>query len=92
MRAKKTKSVDSTIVKKAWDRVFDGWKLEDIETLHREGWRHCKELSIESGHNFQLVFRRMSMLCDKGVFEKKSANILLKDRVRLVTFFRPIKK
>ena len=92
MREKKTKSVDSPSITKAWAEFFKSTAACDTEELKKQGWMTNSEIEkkviLEGSAGRQVAenaFRR-------GVMEKKAVKIMLNGKRQKVNFYRPIAK
>lgn len=89
MRKKERPPVATAHITDAWAKVFEDSKIEDIEGLHSQGWRHIYELAESCGRDAQYMKRKLESEVQAGRFEHKSAKVLRKGQVRELFFFRP---
>jgi predicted transcriptional regulator len=90
MRKKIRTTVASANITDAWAKVFEDSKVEDIEDLKRQGWRHVYELAESCGRDRQYMQRKLESEVQAGRFERKSARVVRKTQVRQLLFFRPV--
>ena len=89
MRKKTQPAVASTNIAAAWARVFEDAKVDDIEELHREGWRSCYDVAEQSGRCRNTTSKALDQHVNAGRFEKKLAKIKLGAQTKTVSFYRP---
>lgn len=89
MRKTKKPTVASANITDAWAKVFEDSKIEDIEELQRQGWRHIYELAESCKRDTQYMKRKLESEVQAGRFERKSAKVVRKGQVRELFFFRP---
>jgi predicted transcriptional regulator len=89
MRTKKRPTVATANITDAWAKVFEDSKVEDIEDLRRQGWRHVYELAESCGRDRQYMQRKLESEVTAGRFECKRTKVFRKNQVRELLFFRP---
>jgi predicted transcriptional regulator len=92
MRKKTQSAVASADITAAWARVFEEAKIDDIEQLHREGWRSVYEIAEESGRTRNTIAGALDSEVRAGRFEKKLAKIKHGTQTKQVCFYRPLVK
>ena len=92
MRTKTQSAVASANITAAWARVFEEAKIDDIEQLHREGWRSVYEIAEESGRSRNTIAVALDSEVRAGRFEKKLAKIKRVTQTKQICFYRPIVK
>jgi predicted transcriptional regulator len=92
MRKKTQSPLASTDITAAWARVFEEAKIDDIEQLHREGWRSCHDVAEQSGRCRNTTSKALDQQVNAGLFEKKLAKIKLGAQTKTVSFYRPLVK
>jgi len=89
MRTKKRPTVATANITDAWAKVFEEAKTDDIEQLHRDGWRNIYDVAEQSGRDRQTILRKLEAEVIAGRFEKKSARVKRSTQVRQMFFYRP---
>lgn len=92
MRKKTQPAVASANITAAWARVFEEAKIDDIEQLHREGWRSVYEIAEESGRTRNTIAAALDSEVRAGRFEKKLAKIKRGSQTKQICFYRPLLK
>lgn len=92
MRKKTQSAVASANITAAWARVFEEAKIDDIEQLHREGWRNIYDIAEQSGRTRNTTSKALDQQVDAGRFEKKLAKIKRGSQIKRICFYRPLVK
>ena len=92
MRKKTQSPLASAAITDAWARVFEDAKIDDIEELHREGWRSCYDIAEQSGRCRNTISNALDQKVESGRFEKKLAKIKRGAQTKTVCFYRPLVK
>lgn len=92
MRKKTEPALASANITAAWARVFEDAKVDDIEELHREGWRSVYDIAKQSGRCRSTTCKALDEQVDAGRFEKKLAKIKRGAQTKTVSFYRPLVK
>ena len=92
MRKKTQSPLASADITAAWARVFEDAKVDDIEELHREGWRSCYDVAEQSGRCRNTTSKALDQQVDAGRFEKKLAKIKRGAQTKTFCFYRPLVK
>lgn len=92
MRKKTQSPLASADIAAVWARVFEDTKIDDIEQLHREGWRSVYDIVDESGRSRNTTAHALDSEVRAGRFEKKLAKIKRGAQTKTVCFYRPLVK
>jgi hypothetical protein len=89
MRANKRKSLDSAAVTKAWEKVFEGMAVDDLDAYLAQGWMTPHEFSASAGCSLDSARAKLKRMSDSGELQRKKVRIKIGAWTRETHIYRP---